>query len=225
MAKANASALRAAAGGAGQELEVGAAVGLHRARDVAQHHQPPADDAPAPARQADRVAAGAQAAPAGSAACRCAGRGGPSRSGACAAAGWRAPAATSAGRAARARAGSSASKLLPASTLLVARHRQRDVHLGAVGVRRRPPGGDGARPRAGPPGRLAGRARVIGPAARRAARRRSAHRRRCVRLGRGRAAEDRAEDLVEGLGVGPVGDEHRAGGPVEPPAAVSAARA
>ena len=45
-----------------QELQVGARVGLHRARDVAQHHQPPADDAPPPAGEPDRVAAGAQAA-------------------------------------------------------------------------------------------------------------------------------------------------------------------
>ena len=55
----------AAARGAGQELQVGAGVGLHRARDVAQHHEPARDDAPAPARQADRVAAGAQAGPQG----------------------------------------------------------------------------------------------------------------------------------------------------------------
>ena len=96
--------VRAAAGGAGQELQVGARVGLHRARDVAQHHEPPADDAPAPAREADRVAAGAQAARAASGACRCAGRGAPARSGACAAAASRARGATSAGRAARARA-------------------------------------------------------------------------------------------------------------------------
>ena len=62
VAKTNASALGPAARGAGEELQVGARVGLHRARDVAQHHQPPRNDPPAPAREADRVAAGAQAA-------------------------------------------------------------------------------------------------------------------------------------------------------------------
>ena len=57
--------VRAAAGGAGQELQVGAGVGLHRARDVAQHHEPAADDAPPPAREADRLAPGAHAGPQG----------------------------------------------------------------------------------------------------------------------------------------------------------------
>jgi hypothetical protein len=70
--------VRAAAGGAGQELQVGARVGLHRAGDVAQHHQPARrDDAPAPAREADRVAAGAQARAQRLGACRRARRGGP----------------------------------------------------------------------------------------------------------------------------------------------------
>ena len=54
--------VRAAAGRAGQELQVGARVRLHRARDVAQQHEPAADDAAAPAREPDRVAARAQAA-------------------------------------------------------------------------------------------------------------------------------------------------------------------
>ena len=53
--------LRTAAGGAGEELQVRAGVRLHRARDVAQQHEPAAGDAPVPAREADRVAAGAQA--------------------------------------------------------------------------------------------------------------------------------------------------------------------
>ena len=96
--------VRAAARGAGQELQVGARVGLHRARDVAQQHEPARDDAPAPAREPDRVAAGAQAAAQRAAHVDRAGRGAPARSGACAAAASRPRAATSAGRAARARA-------------------------------------------------------------------------------------------------------------------------
>src|SRR3954467_8236466 len=53
---------RAASRRALQELEVGARVGLHRARDVAQQHEPPRLLAPPAPRPADRVAAGAQAA-------------------------------------------------------------------------------------------------------------------------------------------------------------------
>ena len=53
--------VRPAAGGAGQELQVGPGVGLHRARDVAQQDEPPADHPPLTAAQADRVAARAQA--------------------------------------------------------------------------------------------------------------------------------------------------------------------
>ena len=48
-----------------EELQVGARVGLHRARDVAQHHEPARHDAAPPAREAERLAAGAQAARAG----------------------------------------------------------------------------------------------------------------------------------------------------------------
>ena len=54
--------VRPAARGAGQKLQVGAGVRLHRARDVAQHHQSPGRDPPAAAGQAERVAAGAEAA-------------------------------------------------------------------------------------------------------------------------------------------------------------------
>ena len=96
--------VRAAAGGAGQELQVGPGVRLHRPRDVAQQHEPARRDAPPPAREANRIAARAQARAQRPRACRCARRGGPARSGAYAATAPRAAGATSAGRAARARA-------------------------------------------------------------------------------------------------------------------------
>ena len=82
--------VRAGAGGAGQELQVGAGVGLHRARDVAQHHQPAAGRRAAGGARGGSDRRRCAGWPAASGACRCAGRGGPSRSGACAAAGWRA---------------------------------------------------------------------------------------------------------------------------------------
>ena len=44
-----------------EELQVGARVGLHRAGDVAQHHQLARLDPPAAVREVDRVAAGPQA--------------------------------------------------------------------------------------------------------------------------------------------------------------------
>ena len=53
---------RAAAGGRGEQLQVGAGVGLHRAGDVAQQHQAAALHAAAAVREADRLAAAAQAA-------------------------------------------------------------------------------------------------------------------------------------------------------------------
>ena len=139
VAKTNASAFGAAAGGAGQELQVGARVGLHRARDVAQQHEPPRDDAAAPAREADRVAAGAQARRAASAAGRSARPWRPCS--------WR-----------RVRRSGVASlearhqpvelrelvrvervEALAGQPLLVAGHRQRDLDLGARRRPRRPP--------------------------------------------------------------------------------------
>ena len=59
VANTNASALRPAQR---EELQVRARVRLHRAGDVAQQHDAAADDAPAPVREPDRLAAGAQAA-------------------------------------------------------------------------------------------------------------------------------------------------------------------
>ena len=56
----------AAAGSAGQELQVGARVGLHRAGDVAEHHEPAAGLPPPAVREADRVPAGTEAASQGS---------------------------------------------------------------------------------------------------------------------------------------------------------------
>ena len=76
----------ARAGRAGQELEVRARVGLHRARDVAQQHDPPADDRAGgggPAGSGRRRCAGCRAA---SGAGRSARRGGRAGPGACAAA-------------------------------------------------------------------------------------------------------------------------------------------
>ena len=61
VAKTNASAFGPGRCGAGQELQVGTRVGLHRAGDVAEHHEPPAGDPPSPAGEPHRVAAGAQA--------------------------------------------------------------------------------------------------------------------------------------------------------------------
>ena len=55
---------------AGQELEVGAGVGLHRARDVAQQHDPPADGPAAAAGEPDRVAGRPEARRATCGACR-----------------------------------------------------------------------------------------------------------------------------------------------------------
>ena len=71
--------------GAGQELQVGPRVGLHRARDVAQQHEPARHDAAAAVGEPDRVAAGAQASRAACGAGRRARRGGRARPGACAA--------------------------------------------------------------------------------------------------------------------------------------------
>ncbi len=116
VANTNASAFGPAAGGAGQELQVGPRVGLHRARDVAQQHEAPRDDAPAPAREPDRVAAGAQAAAQRAAQVDPLAVAAASRSGACAAAAWPARARSSAGRARPARPASSASKRLLRST-------------------------------------------------------------------------------------------------------------
>ena len=48
---------------AGEELQVGTGVRLHRARDVAEHHQTAGDDPAAAAGDRDRIAAGAQARP------------------------------------------------------------------------------------------------------------------------------------------------------------------
>ena len=91
-----------AAGGAGQELEVGARVGLHRARDVAQQDHAAARHAAAAACEPDRVAGGVRCCRAASGACRSARRGGRARSGASAGSGWPSRAAPSAGRAWRA---------------------------------------------------------------------------------------------------------------------------
>ena len=96
--------VRAAAGGTGQELQVGARVRLHRAGDVAEQHEPPAGEPPVSACEPDRDGRPFEGWRAACAACRCARRGGPSRSGGCAAAGLPAPDASSAGRAGRARA-------------------------------------------------------------------------------------------------------------------------
>ena len=169
----------AAPGGPGEELQVGARVGLHRARDVAQQHEPPGDDAPA--RRASRTGSPpvrrlARSVGAG----RPARRGGPARGGGCAAAAWRARGAPSAGRAARAPRLERV-EALAGQPLLVAGERQRNVGLrhrrfaGAREARR-----DGARPRPLPRARavrgaLASRA---APAARRRASRSAGPRRR-----------------------------------------------
>ena len=87
----------------GEQLQVGARVGLHRARDVAQQHEPAALHAAPAVREADRLAAAAQAAAQRPPQVDLAARGGRARSGACAAAAAPARAAPSAGRAARAR--------------------------------------------------------------------------------------------------------------------------
>ena len=196
VAKANASACGPLPAGAGQELEVGAAVGLHRARDVAQHHEPAADGAPAAAREADRIAAGAQAGPQR-----------PPHVDALAVA----PALVAAG--APQRRGELQARHQPVELrelvrlervealagepLLVAGQRQRDVDLRPVGVvlartrrRRR-----GRRLPELPLGRrAAGAVAAIGT---RAVRRRA----RAPSAAAG-AAEDRAEDRVEGLARG-----------------------
>ena len=52
---------RPRAGGAGEKLQVGARVRLHRPGDVAEHHQPPRDLPPLAARKSDGVAPCAQA--------------------------------------------------------------------------------------------------------------------------------------------------------------------
>src|SRR5262249_7632074 len=54
--------VRAGPGGAGEELQVGAGVRLHRAGDVAQEHEPARLDAAAAVRETDRVAGRVQAA-------------------------------------------------------------------------------------------------------------------------------------------------------------------
>ena len=103
VANTNASACGPAPAAQLQELQVGAGVGLHRAGDVAEHHQPAADDPAAAAGEVDRVAAGAQAAAQGPAQVDAPAVVGAARGGGCGAAASRARAATSAGRAARAR--------------------------------------------------------------------------------------------------------------------------
>ena len=186
--------VRAAAGGGDEELQVGARVGLHRARDVAQHHEPPRQDPPPPAREPQRLAAGAQARAQGAPQVDVAAVARRARGGACAAAASRPRAAPSAGRAARARPASSSSKRLPASRSSSLASATRHVELLVVvargAVRRR-----GRRPALG---RL--RRHVL------------------VRRGLGRPRpEHLGEHAVERLHLRLVGDEHRARRPVQPP--------
>ena len=104
------------AGGARQELQVGARVGLHRARDVAQQHQPAALAATpprAPAGSDRRRSAGSGAA---SRARRSARRDGLARAGATDAAASRPSAAPSARTARASSSGASSSKRLARST-------------------------------------------------------------------------------------------------------------
>ena len=140
-------------------------------------------------------------------------RGGPSRGGACAAAASRARGATSAGRAARARpararrsaSGRAAPRRSPARAGPRPRRRPRRRRRRRRGRRRRVPAplAGGVRSAAGRSS--AGAATVARVVALEAPRPRA-------------AAEDREEHRVEHLDMRRIGDEHRAGGPVQPPA-------
>ena len=207
--------VRPAAGGAGQELQVGARVGLHRARDVAQHHQPAAGDAAPAAREADRVAAGAQA-------------------GAQRAAQVDVLAVAPLLVAARApprrlelQARHQAVELgeleglerveaLAGQALLVAGHRHRHLDLGAVVGALAPPGsGRGGRARLAAHGPMLAPRLVVG-------RRGDGDGGDLVEVEAliGQAiAEDGAEDAVEGGDLRGIADEHGACRPVQPPAA------
>ena len=168
------------------------------------------DDAPAAAREADRVAAGAQARAqrpphvdlAAVAPPLVAARA-PQRGGELAG-------ASSAGRAARARAASSASKRLAASSsssLAIASGTSTSAPSSSSSPRAP------ARRRDARGARAARRARSCSDAGRVVGRRGGGLRVGGVELvlGRGRAAEDREEHRVERLGVRLVGDEHRRG--------------
>ena len=129
VANTNASAGRAARDRRGQQVQVGARVGLHRARDVADQDQLARAGAPAPPRQGHRVAAGAEAVAKGAAqvellaAARAApAPGEPARE-------PRAPARSSSAGSAPARRAPSSSKRFSPKPLLLAGHRQRHLDL------------------------------------------------------------------------------------------------
>ena len=204
----------------GQELQVGPRVGLHRSRDVAEHHQPAGHDPPAPARDAHRVAAAAKAPAQGAA-----------QIDPPAVVGALEPAGAPLRRRelelrhqpveARELVGVEDVEALLREHLLVARDRARDVDrsrvllpLRAARRRARDVGPPPLRPRLGGSGRaIRARALVerrgLGPGlvGRRAL------------GGHLTGAEDLPEDRVEGGSMEAVGHEHGAGGPVEAPPA------
>ena len=212
--------VRAGARGAGEELQVGARVGLHRAGDVAQQHEAPAHDAPAPAREADRIAAGAQARAQRPAhvdvlavapllvAARAAQRGGELQA-------RHQPVELRRARAAPARrsaccASSSSSLAIASGTSTSAAPRRRRARRA---VRRRAVADSGSPESRGAVLVLRLLGRLV---------RRRADGLRIVAVQRllvvAAGAEDREEHRVEGRDLRRVGDEHGARGPVQPPA-------